>query len=195
MLRWILMFVLAVASATGWAQSGSGSLMDQTTQAWNVSAAAEQALTSANRLRIDLNAKFQVELEAIKRLKNSPRSWRRDRELKDKLSDTDALARKLETATGDVRRATEQLAAARRKLIVAIDAELASKPAAPRRAQLDQARAQVAPQSRKATRIVLPDMQIDPLADPEDLDQQAAIKNAEIELQNQIRGSKRRRRS
>jgi hypothetical protein len=36
---------------------------------------------------------------------------------------------------------------------------------------------------------VLPDMQIDPLADPEDLDQQArAIRNAEVELQNQIRG-------
>ncbi len=187
MLRWLVVLCLAVASTTGWAQSGS--LMDTTTRAWNASVAAEQALTRATRTWNEINARFRVELDAVARLKNAPKSWRTDRELRSKIADADALGRQLETASAVVRRATEQLAAARRTLIAAIDTELAAQPAAPRRAQLDRARALVVPQTRKATRIVLPDMQIDPLADPEELDQQAkAIRAAELELGNQLKG-------
>jgi hypothetical protein len=189
MVRWLVVLFLTVASATGWAQSTSGSLQDTTTRAWNASAAAEQALGRANRTWNDINTKFRVELDAVTRLKNSPKSWRRDRELRAKIADADALGRQLESASADVRRAAEQLAAARRTLVAAIDAELKANPGAPRKTQLDRARAQVAPQSRKATRIVLPDMQIDPLADPEELDQQAkAILDAETELANQLKG-------
>jgi hypothetical protein len=188
MVRWFLVFVLAVASATGWAQSGQGSLMESTTRAWNASVAAEQVVASLTRQWNELNAKFGVEKEALTRLKNAPKSWRTDRELKAKLADAEALAKKLQLVSADLRRATEALAAARRTLIAAIDAELAARPSGPRKAQLDRARAMVAPQ-RKVQRIVLPDMQIDPYADPEDLDLQAkAIRNAEVELQNQIRG-------
>lgn len=189
MVRWLLVLLLTVASATGWAQSGPGSLADTTTRAWNTSSSAEQALARATKTWNEINSKFRVELDAVTRLKNSPKSWRRDRELRSKIADADALGRQLEAASADVRRATAQLAAARRTLIAAIDTELASNPGAARKAQLDRARAQVLPNTRKATRIVLPDMQIDPLADPEELDQQAkAIEAAEAELSNQLKG-------
>lgn len=187
MFRWLVVLLLTVASATGWAQSGS--LSETTTRAWNTSTTVEQTLVRASKNWNEINTKFRVELDAVARLKNSPKSWRRDRELRSNIADADALGRQLETASAEVRRATEQLAAARRTLIVAIDAELGAKPETSRKAQLDRARAQVAPQTRKATRIVLPDMQIDPLADPEELDQQAkAIQSAEAELAKQLKG-------
>lgn len=178
---------MTVACATAWAQSSP--LADTTTRAWNSSAAAEQTLARASKVWNEINVKFRAELDAAQRLKNSPKSWRRDRELRVKLADAEALGRQLEAASGDVRRATEQLAAARRTLIAAIDAELASNPGAPRKAQLASARAQVLPKTKRVARIVLPDMQIDPLADPEELDQQAkAIQAAEAELANQLKG-------
>jgi hypothetical protein len=181
------MLFLTVAFAT--AQAQSNQLTDATTRAWNTSSAAEQNLMRATKTWSEINGKFRIELEAVQRLKNSPKSWRRDRELRGKLADSEALGRQLEAASADVRRATEALAAARRTLIAAIDAELASQPVAGRKAQLDRARAQVLPKTKKATRIVLPDMQIDPLADPEELDQQAkAILAAEAELANQLKG-------
>lgn len=187
MRRWLVMLLLTVAFAT--AQAQSSPLTEATTRAWNASAAAEANLVRATKLWNEINGKFRVELDAVTRLKNSPKSWRRDRELRAKIADADALGRQLEAASADVRRATEALAAARRAVITAIDAELAAKPVAPRKAQLDRARSQVLPQTKKATRIVLPDMQIDPNADPEELDQQAkAILAAEAELASQLKG-------
>ncbi len=187
MRSWLIALFMTVACATVWAQSSQ--LADTTTRAWNSSAAAEGTLVRASKAWNEINVKFRAELDAAQRLKNSPKSWRRDRELREKLADAEALGRQLESASADVRRATEQLAAARRTLIAAIDAELASNPGAPRKTQLDSARAQVLPKTKRVARIVLPDMQIDPLADPEDLDQQAkAIQAAEAELSNQLKG-------
>ncbi|MBA2541120.1 MAG: hypothetical protein H0V17_15880, partial [Deltaproteobacteria bacterium] len=117
MTRWLVLLFLTFASATGWAQSGQGS--ESTTRAWNSSSAAEQTLVRASRHWNEINTKFRVELDAVKRLKDAPKSWRRDRELRGKIADADALGRQLETASADVRRATEQLAAARRTLIAA----------------------------------------------------------------------------
>lgn len=187
MRSWLVTLCMTVACATAWAQSSP--LADTTTRAWNSSTTAEGKLVRASKVWNEINVKFRAELDAAQRLKNSPKSWRRDRELRVKLADAEALGRQLEAASGDVRRATEQLAAARRTLIAAIDAELASNPNAPRKAQLDGARAQVLPKTKRVARIVLPDMQIDPLADPEELDQQAkAIQAAEAELSNQLKG-------
>jgi hypothetical protein len=187
MRSWLIALCMTVACATAWAQSSP--LADTTTRAWNASASAEQTLTRASKAWNEINVKFRAELDAAQRLKNSPKSWRRDRELRVKLADAEALGRQLEAASGDVRRAAEQLAAARRTLIAAIDAELASNPGAPRKAQLASARAQVLPKTKRVARIVLPDIQIDPLADPEELDQQAkAIQAAEVELANQLKG-------
>jgi len=183
MYRWLLVLVLSVASAPAWGQSA-----DTTTRAYNASAAAARQVTQLSAQRNSLAQRWQDELRAVDRLKSS-RSWNRDRELRAKLSDANELGKQLETAEADLRRAVVQLAAARRALISAIDAELAASPVAPRRAQLDKARAEVVPQTRRAHRIVLPDMQIDPLADPEELDQQAtALRESEAELQKQIIG-------
>ncbi len=187
MRSWLIALFVTVACATAWAQSSP--LADTTTRAWNASAVAEGTLSSTSKAWSTINVKFRAELDAAQRLKNSPKSWRRDRELRAKLADAEALGRQLESASADVRRATEQLAAARRTLIAAIDAELASNPGASRKTQLDSARAQVLPKTKRVARIVLPDMQIDPLADPEELDQQAkAIAVAEAELANQLKG-------
>lgn len=189
MLRWLMLLVLTVASATAWAQSVNGSLMDATTRAWNASVVAEQALGRTTAKWNDLNARWRVELDEVTKLKNAPQSWRRNNALRSKLSDADALGKQLAAATGEVQTATRDLATARRAVVAAIDAEIATNPGAPRRAQLDKARARVMPQGPKAHRIVLPDMQIDPLADPEELDQQAvSIRDTEAELGNQIKG-------
>jgi hypothetical protein len=182
MYRWVIVLVLSVASATAWAQS-----VDTTTRAWNAAVAAERQVTQLATQRNALARRWQDELQTVDRLKKS-RSWRRDRELRDALSEANELGKQLETANAELATAQRRLATARRDVIAAIDAELAASPTTPRRAQLERARVQVAPQ-RKVHRIVLPDMQIDPYADPEELDQHAvALRESEIELQNQIKG-------
>ncbi len=191
MLRWWLLLVLAVGSVTriARAESTDSARIALTTRAWNASVAAERMLSRVSARWSSLNAKFHVELDDIAHLKNAPRSWRRDRDLRAKLADAEALGKRLEAASADVRRATERMKRAHRLVVEAIDAELAAGPTSARRARLVRARARVAPQARKARRIVLPDTKIDPLADPEELDQQAlAIHDSEVELQHQIQG-------
>ncbi|MEO8699293.1 MAG: hypothetical protein ABI867_04590 [Kofleriaceae bacterium] len=185
-MRWVLVLMLAVVATATPAEAQSA---DATTQAYNTAQALERQVGQLGTRRSGLWTRWQDELHTVDRLKNSPRSWRRDSELRDALSEADGVGKQLEGVTGELAKAQSQLAAARRALVAAIDRELAANPSVPRRAQLDKARAQVAPQSRKAHRIVLPDMQIDPLADPEELDQQAtAFRESESELQAQIKG-------
>jgi hypothetical protein len=184
MARWVLMLCLAVASTTAWGQS-----IQATTQAYNAAAAAERAVAQVTARRNALAQHWQGELRELDRVKNAPRSWRRDREVSAKLSETDALGTQLEAVNGELARATRALAVARGRLVAAIDAELALGPDAARRTRLLEARAQVVPRGTKARRIVLPDLQVDPLADPEELDQQAAaLRETEAELGAQLEG-------
>lgn len=191
MCRWVVVLVLSVVLATAGGRSASAqpSRLQLTTQAWNSTQAAERKVAGLTAQRNALAQRFEDELREVDRLKNAKRSWRRDRELRDQLATTNELGKQLEAVNAELARAQQVLAGARKTLVSAIDSELASGPAAPRRAQLEKARAQVAPQARKAHRIVLPDMQIDPLADPEELDQQAiALRETEAELRAQIKG-------
>ncbi len=185
---WVLSLMLAVAPvATVWAQSTP--LIETTTRAYNSSSAAERRVAELSSQRAGLVQRYESELRSIDRLKNQRASWRRDRELRDQLSEANETAKKLASVTSELAAAHGQLATARRALIAAIDGELATGPTASRKAQLDQARAQLTPQRRTAHRIVLPDMQIDPHADPEELDQQAAaLRASEAELVRQIGG-------
>jgi hypothetical protein len=187
-MRWvaIIVLVLGVASATARAESA----MDATTRAYNISMAAERRATDLAVQRNTLAQRYEDELRVNADLKNQRPSWRRDRELRDALSEANETAKKLAAVTSDLAKAQTNLANARRALVTAIDTELAGNPPAARRAQLDRARAQVLPQAHRAAhRIVLPDMQVDPLADPEELDQQAAaFRESEAELQKQIGG-------
>lgn len=191
-LRWMLVVWLAVApAATAWGQSAPAQTpIVTTTRAWNAAMDAERRVGQLATQRNTLNLRYQQELDAVDRIKKQKASWRRDRELRDALSEANETARQLAAVTAELTKAQQRLAAARRDLVAKIDAELATNPVPQRRAQLDRARAQVMPQTRsRVHRIVLPDMKIDPLADPEELDQQAAaLRDAELALQAQIKG-------
>jgi hypothetical protein len=186
------MLVLAVAPAAALAQPSPAPTVAVTTPS------AQAALTKAERsvadkgvVRNSLAKQYEDQLKAVDRLKQQRASWRRDRELKEALATAQSTATKLGTAATDLAAATSQLAAAKKSLLGAIDRELASHPSPARTAELSRQKAQLspAPATRNLTKIVIPDLEIDPLADPEELDAQAAeLARAEKELVNQEAG-------
>jgi hypothetical protein len=162
-----------------------------------MTATAEAKTTTAERRvmqlatqRSVLAKRYQDELDAIDRLKKQRASWRRDRDLRDSLSSSLETANQLTATTRELDEAQQTLATARRAYLAAIDSELGSGPAPARRANLERARRLLTPQLADAPRrIVLPDLDIDPLADPEELDQRAAeLRATEDELSRQAVG-------
>jgi hypothetical protein len=153
-------------------------------------AAAERQVSQLTSQRALLAKRYQDELDAIDRLKKQRASWRRDRDLRDSLSSSLETANQLTTTTRDLEKAQMSLTAARRAYAGAIETELAGHPAGPRRAALERAKRVLGPQLGDAPRrIVLPDLDIDPLADPEELDQRAAeLRASEDELTRQAAG-------
>lgn len=193
MRRWWLILALSVASATASAESrqpvASSPGAAATVKAESAAKLAERQVAQLTELRATLAKRYQEELGAIDRLKNQRASWRRDRELRDSLSDSLETANQLSTATRDLERAKSALESARRSYLLAIDAELSLAP--PERArQLAQAKAQLMPQVKDAPRrIVIPDFEVDPLADPEELEQRAAeLRASEDALGRQLAG-------
>jgi hypothetical protein len=110
--------------------------------------------------------------------------------LRDSLSSSLETANQLSTATRELERAKLALASTRRIYLAAIDAELASGAPMVRAVQLRRAKAALSPQVNDTPRhIVIPDLEIDPLADPEELDQRAAeLRESEDELNHQLGG-------
>ena len=195
MIRWLLVLAVTVASSTVSAESRpspSPPAIAATAKAESAAKAAEHQVARATLSRASLAQRYKDELERIDRLKNQRASWRRDRELRDNLSDSLETANQLSAATRELERAKITLEQARRAYLAAIDAELGAGTAPARAQQLAQTRAQLAPQVNVAPRrIVIPDFDIDPLADPEELDQRAAeLRAAEEELGRQIAGLK-----
>ncbi len=182
------MLVLMVASATAWAQPGPPTAM--TVQAQEAATASERRVLALNAQRNALHARWEGELRAIDRLKQQRKSWRQERELKDRLSQANETATALAKVTRELATAQSQLARARRVLVGAIDSELSGGATGTRAEQLARLKSQLVPQvKRPVRRIVLPNLDVDPNADPEDLDQQASeLRNAESELQRQIAG-------
>jgi len=136
-----------------------------------------------------LARRYQAELAQVDKLKRQKASWRRDRQLRDQLSASLETAKRLGTTSSAITVLDGQLARQRRALIVAIDAELAAGATDARARTLRIARADAAAKvaPRKAKKIVLPDDEIDPLADPDELEQQAqALRDSEAELSRQI---------
>ena len=188
MSRWLLVLVLAVASATGIAHAQSP---QTTARAQSDTVAIERKAGQVAAARSALAKTYAEQLEAIDRLKKQRASWRRDRELRDNLAAANDTATKLAAATNELAKANTALAAARRSLIAAIDAELATSPVPARAAELGRIRSQLAPQAaqKKLHRIVLPDLEVDPTADPEELEAQAAaLRDSEAELNRQVVG-------
>lgn len=182
MLRWWLVLVLVVASATAWAQPATlGRAQDA------VVAAARTTGQLAGQ-RDGLRQRLNEELAAIDRLKQGPRGWRTKSQLEDRLSDANETRKQLEAAEARLADAHRRLAAARGQLVAAIDVELAAAPTVARAEALQRLRAQHVAK-REARRIVLPDTKIDPRLDPEELDEQvAAIREGEATLDRQIAG-------
>jgi hypothetical protein len=191
MTRWLLVLVVTVASSTVMAESRSAQQSGEaTTVAESAARLAEHQVAQATLYRANLAKRYKEELERIDRLKNQRASWRRDRELRDNLSDSLETANQLSAATKELERAKISLEKARRSYLAAIDAELSTGTTPARAQQLAHTRAQLAPQVNVAPRrIVIPDFDVDPLADPEELDQRAAeLRAAEDELGRQLSG-------
>ncbi len=182
----VALAILASSSTHVWAQAGVGPAATQRQQ--DTVRARERRVTQLAAIRAPLTRQYEADLRAVDRLKQQRASWRRDRELRAKLATAKETGDRLASATRDLDKANAELASARRALVVAIDAEL---PMAtdPRAKQLAELRAQLAPPTRTARRIQIPDVQIDPLADPEELDQlKAQLQEAEQQLAPQFAG-------
>jgi hypothetical protein len=150
---------------------------------------AGQRVAQLNAQRVALNQHYLDELDVIDRLKNQRPSWSRDRELRDSLASSLETANQLSAVDRKLRAENLALLAAQRMYLDAIDAELAAEPAAARRAALGQLRAPIEQRLAGAPRkIVIPDLDVDPLADPEELDQRAGeLRASEAELDRQLR--------
>ncbi len=194
MSRWVIALVLAMAPAMAWAQSAPAT----STSAQQASATTQKALTAATtatKLVADkssaqaaLKTRYAGELKVVDRLKQQRASWRRDRELRSQLATATETAKELAALDKELAAAKTKLAAAKKQLVAAIDAELTAGASTARAQQLAKIRSQYAPAARKVKKIVLPETEIDPLADPEELDQQAlALKEAEAELGRQVK--------
>jgi len=191
MSRWLLVLALLVVSATASAQSGPST--DLTAVTDNAATTAKDAEYRVARLamnRAELAQRYQDELDAIDRLKKQRASWHHDRELRDSLSNSADTANQLGAVTHELEKASANLASARRAYLAAIEAERNAGPVPPRAKQLDRARGMLGQQVKDAPRrIVLPDLEVDPLADPEELDQRAAeLRASEDELHRQLAG-------
>jgi len=187
MSRWLIMLVLTVAPATVLAQPARPAI---TAKAQVDLRAAERKVVQLTAQHNTLATQYASQLEAIDRLKKQRKSWRQEREVRTALTDANDTATKLATQKSELAKATAALTAARRQLAISVDAELASGPTPARVAELARLKSQLAPQTpRRVSRIVLPDMQIDPLADPEELEEHIKqLLESEEQLRKQMVG-------
>ncbi|MEP6861288.1 MAG: hypothetical protein ABJE66_11740 [Deltaproteobacteria bacterium] len=174
----------AIRPAIAWGQS-----VQQTQAAQQKVRSDEQNVGRLATQRSTVAQRYQDQLAAVDGLKKQKPSWRRDRELRQTLADSADTANQLSALNTQLAGAARALVQARGELVVAIDRE---KPTAtgPRAGELAKLRAEVTATIGPAPKkIVLPDAEVDPLADPEELDQQAqAIAETEKQLANQVAG-------
>lgn len=176
----VLCLLAVVASTTAWADPSA------TDRAQAAETAAEQRAGQLAAQRTQLNARYQDELASIDRLKKQKASWRRDRELNTAQADAKDTADKLAALDKQIATAQQTVVAARTTVVKAIDAELATA-TGPRAQALAKLRAQLAP-AKVVKKIVIPDANIDPLADPDELEHQAAaLRDSEDALAKQVK--------
>ena len=186
MSRWWLVLTLMVVSLSARAQASQPTAA--TNGAEMVANAAEQEVAHRAARRAELKQRYEDEVAEIDRLKKQRASWRRDRDLRESLSASLETSKRLDTATREVDVAQRTLVNARRAYLTAIDAELKAGAPAPRAQRLERAKALLASQLRDVPhRILIPDLRIDPLADPEELLQHAnELRASELELARQV---------
>ncbi|HEY0253922.1 MAG TPA: hypothetical protein VGC41_20470 [Kofleriaceae bacterium] len=181
-MRSLFLVLTLLAAPAAWGQS-----VQQTSQAAQTVRSDLQKLGTLQTQRRQLAQRYADQLAKVDGLKKQKASWRRDRELRQALADsadTSSQLAQLDTQLGTVKHA---IGTDRQALLAAIDRE---KPTAQgsRIAELDKLRAQVVAEvGAPAKKIVLPDAEVDPLADPEELDQQAqVIAETEKQLATQV---------
>jgi hypothetical protein len=193
MSRWLMVLAIVVASSTASAESREAAQpVAVTTMTEGAVKSAEQQASQLAVKRETLARRYQNQLDQIDRLKNQRASWRRDRELRDSLSESLETANQLSTATRDLGQARIELESARRAYLAAVEAEIVAGAVPARLQMLVRARAQLLPLIKDAPRrIIIPDFEVDPLADPEELEQRAAeLRASEDELGRQLAGLK-----
>lgn len=184
---WVTIALAMAIPAIGWAQAvPAPAIVDK------ANAAVTGAAQKINQLvaqRGQLTARYQQQLAAIDRLKKQKASWRRDRELNGAQADANDTAKRLTTVDAQLQSAQRALLTARATAVRAIDAELAAGAKGPRATQLAAVRAKLVPPLPVPKKIVIPDAEIDPLADPQELEQQAAaLAEVERQLEAQRKG-------
>jgi len=197
MAKWLLLLALVMESSIASAQPGHpvtpptpGQPVADTESAEIAAKVAERRVAQLAAQQDAIARRWQDQLEAVDRLKKQRASWRRDRELRDSLSTSLDTANQLSATTTDLEVARARLVNARRSYLKAIDDELASAPVPARRSALERAKRALSSQVSSAPhRIVLPDMGVYLLADPEELDQRAAeLRASEEELSREAIG-------
>jgi hypothetical protein len=139
-------------------------------------AQAQKAQAALVARKAALQKQYDGELREIDRLKQQRASWYRDRQLRGAMAQSLETAKRLAGIEAQLRAGEASLRGVRLTLLAAIDVELSATPDGGRRADLLRLRAGSADPLRKAgKKIVLPDDRIDPLADPEELEQQAVL--------------------
>jgi hypothetical protein len=186
MSRWWLVLTLVVMSVSARAQPGSPAAL--TSRAETSAGIAEQEVAQLAARRAELKQRYEDEVADIDRLKKQRASWRRDRDLRESLSASLETSKRLDNATREVDIAQRSLVNARRAYLNAIEAELKAGAPPPRTQRLERAKALLASQLRDVPhRILIPDLRIDPLADPEELLQHAnELRASESELGHQV---------
>ena len=192
MSRWWFVLTLMVVSVSAHAQPAPSGHATQATavtnQAETAANTAERQVAQLTSRRAALKQRYEDEVADIDRLKKQRASWRRDRDLRENLSTSLETSKQLDNATREVELAQRDLIAARRAFLGAIDAELRAGVAPQRQQRLERARGVLTNQLKDAPhRILIPDLRIDPLADPEELLQHATeLRASEDELRHQV---------
>lgn len=152
-------------------------------------AAARVAATERRRraLRADkdrLRGVYNRQLQEIDRLKAQRRSWRRDRQLAEQKAESQRTALALGKIDRELRALSARLGSERKALAAAIDREIGAGATGARLTRLVSLRAAVRRALRPPVRkILIPDAELDELADPEELIEQIAmLEHAETEL-------------
>ena len=188
-MRWLVLALTLAVAAPGVAVAERRT---RVAQAPGSVEAAVAAVTAAQREvaavaaeHAALGRRYDAQLAEIDQLKRQQASWRRDRALRSKLAASLETAKALTALAERSRRASAALTKAKALAVVALDAAIArATPSA--RPALERRRAQYRP-APAPKKIVLPDDALDPLADPEELDDQvAALRDAEAALAAEV---------
>jgi hypothetical protein len=180
---------LGAGVAAGQPAKPAGAAVQQATDAAQTelaTAVRERAAKLASKAA--LAKRHAAELAEVDRVTKQKASWRKQAQLDKAKGKALETGKALTAIDAELRAIDKRIATARTALVAAIDVELALLPDGARKRALVATRAgNVAAPAAAVKKIVVPDGAIDPLADPEELDQQAQdLRASETELLRQV---------